>query len=581
MSVRRTVCVFALITVAAFGCSKGNQDDGVKTVAPDAVLGDAPSAKDDEEVAKSQAGGPLQMPEKGGLWPWSVGSAPALEARAPVSLTSFIVPGRTIHGAIVNSAAARGAVFLNDWVEKKSPSFTHLLWCDLTRGQVIGQCDIKDMYLPFDMHGDGRRLLARRSDAGGRGAQGLELWSMGPGDKIDRKTFHPYWKGTSADGESRGDPDPPNFIRKEAEVRWAGFVGRDHIASVTGNGELKIWALNTLKQVAVFPGVVGMPGVTCDCAKLAFVTDRSVALYDPAVNKIVGARPIGKPPLDAVLAFHPDGKLLAIGGTGRIILLDLATGQSWDAMVADLKLNYHGLLPDFGWAGTQHVYHNGSLYDLNTPIPVWQYSWQKWAMPRGREVWMIAQRGLQKEVALLSFVLPHPNALAQIEEALRQPGLFALRPGDDVRVDVSGLPTDRQKEIKQVLEGRAKLLGYRLNSAATVVFEASEDKRSTPRSITYSFSGAGSRTYKYDERKARLKIVKAGRAIWETAGCQEPPILLVAKGSAPPTEAPNWFGDPDFDLFTKRPIPGVIRGDANKKALGTTDVAADGLHDRQ
>ena len=62
MSVRHLICAAALVALAASGCSRRNQNDGVKVVAPDAVLADTPSATDVEEAVEPQPGGPLASP---------------------------------------------------------------------------------------------------------------------------------------------------------------------------------------------------------------------------------------------------------------------------------------------------------------------------------------------------------------------------------------------------------------------------------------------------------------------------------------------------------------------------------------
>lgn len=74
---------------------------------------------------------------------------------------------------------------------------------------------------------------------------------------------------------------------------------------------------------------------------------------------------------------------------------------------------------------------------------------------------------------------------------------------------------------------------------------------------------------------ARLKIVREGKVLWEASSCHEPPFTIVFN-----RDVSGAFGDPDYSLFAKRPLPGVIRGDNTKAALGQTDVGADGLRDR-
>jgi hypothetical protein len=91
---------------------------------------------------------------------------------------------------------------------------------------------------------------------------------------------------------------------------------------------------------------------------------------------------IGHPPDGPVLAFSPDAKTLAVGGTGRTVLLDLTSGEVW-AVAAPLV----------------------------TP-------------------------GKEKVITLRAYTLPHPEVQAKIDKKLARPGVFALRPGDAVTIDV-------------------------------------------------------------------------------------------------------------------------------------------------
>lgn len=556
---------FLIIGIMVTGCSRNNATDrDIKGLVNSNA---APSSQNQESKAapsqavvqvKSARPGQLALPDKGGVWPWPVGPAPAGPPPQRVSLTQAIPPGMVIvQGAAINSQAGKAVIMFLESDFKKKYSGTCVSWCDLTRGQVVYNWRVKDLVAPFDLHRNGRQLLVRATPSSRGEKNVLELWTVIEVGGLSRKPW-----------EAFGD-----------DVKWAGFVGRGHIAAVANDGELKIWRLDGLQKVGAVQDVVGLPAVTPDGNKLAFLTENHVALFDPAVEEIIGMRRIAKPPDDAVLAFRPDGKMLACAGTGRSDIIDLTTGQRWSAMIPDLKMAYHGLLPDFGWAGDQHLYHKGDVYDLFTPIPVWRYQMAKWASARGGSTWVIAENFPSKEIALLSLNLPHPAALAKIETAIRDPNLFALRPGDAVRVDVSGLAADQRKEIKATLERRVKELGYRLDPAASVVFLALEEKTGTPKKVTYNFN-KGSKTFSYTRRQARLQIVKAGQVLWETADSDDPPFIIMYHDAGELDDKVAGYGSPDYGIFTNRPIPGVIRAKhKHGGALGWSSLRASGIQD--
>src|SRR5262249_61628614 len=166
---------------------------------------------------------------------------------------------------------------------KKKTSGVRLLWCDLPSGRVTQEWVLPNKYCaPFDLHADGRQIIVRRLGIQHVENEALELWTIAPDGQLHLRTWMPHWSQTPK-------PDPRSYYTK-AVVRWAGFVGRDHIVSVCEDGELHIWERQSLRRVGSFMGVLGLPAVTPDGTLLAFVTGEDIALLDPAAGKIIGAR---------------------------------------------------------------------------------------------------------------------------------------------------------------------------------------------------------------------------------------------------------------------------------------------------
>ena len=184
---------------------------------------------------------------------------------------------------------------------------------------------------------------------------------------------------------------------------------------------------------------------------------------------------IGHPPDGPVLAFSPDAKTLAVGGTGRTVLLDLTSGEVW-AVAAPLV----------------------------TP-------------------------GKEKVITLRAYTLPHPEVQAKIDKKLARPGVFALRPGDAVRIDVSALPADRRAEARAALDRQAKAVGYRPAPGAAVALVGTANATGPKRPATYHFwTNRASERIEHVERHARLKVVWAsdGRVLHQ-AEASHPALFVI------------------------------------------------------
>jgi hypothetical protein len=573
----RLLCLFLAVIA---GCSRGPEPD-IKTVAPNAFEKPAEQegeidvgAKEEPDAAAPKPDlGRLTLPDDGGDWP--LVAAKTIQA-VPVPLAHLLTGSLHPHNVAISAASGRAVVSIweTDFTKKKTG--THLFWCDLTTGKVTHTWDAHPYYLAvFDIDASGRQFLLKRHDGSERERHVLHLWTVAEDGLLLRKEWEPYYAGNTPDGEPR-DNDAAHIRRREADVIWAAFVGRDHVVTVCGSGELKVWERESLKQVAVITDVVGLPALTNDGERVAFVTKDRVALLDPQTRRIVAVQRIGKPPDNAVVAFRADGKRVAIAGAGKATVVNLETAVTWDEMQPELKLEYHGILPEFGWVSQHTLYFNGDLYDLPLPIKIWHYGVPHCATVRGGQVWAVTHALGENDVTLRAFTLPHPRAAQAIAGASQRRDLFVLRPGDTVRVDVAGVPQNKRQEVRDTLERRVRELGYRISDYAPTTFVASVD--STGHTVTKTYTiGKEQVTGSYDERCARLKIIQNSRVLWEEAGTDSPGMMILVPNNVDAKDYISRFGSPSYDLFSKRPLPGLLRPKGDAKPLGESQLTAGGV----
>jgi WD40 repeat protein len=93
---------------------------------------------------------------------------------------------------------------------------------------------------------------------------------------------------------------------------------------------LVLWDLESGREVRELAGAVGVGGVAFapDGKRVAAITEKGSALFDVASGAIACALEGSVGPADAAFAFSPDGRLLALTGADNVVrLFDTATGK--------------------------------------------------------------------------------------------------------------------------------------------------------------------------------------------------------------------------------------------------------------
>ena len=454
--VRRTAGLLAAL-VAAAGCSKSPspQPEAAAEAAPPPVA-DAASQTSAGPIRAGTGPAPVEPPpppkpgEVTGTGPW-----PDLGAFPDPGHRSVAIPNVTgaVTGVAVNTAAGRAVVF--EAVAGRPGGATRVILCDTAAGAIASEWEIKDTLVPLDLSPDGQRVLARVQSAPGT----LVLLTVGDDLRLRRKSWAAHGPPESrrrAGGRDRAD--------RSHHVNWAGFVSDTRLASCSVAGQLRVFDTTTAERVGFFEGVLGRPAVCPDGTRLLALCTSGLAVLDPAAGRVVAVRPFDPPPGEKVLAVSPDGKTVACAAQGRVALLDLASGDRWDALIPAL-----GTGPDrhaaFGWVGTGHLLYGANLFDPAISVPVWRFDGAAGLAVVGPKVWAVTKpaaggaKYAQGVHPAGQGSWPRPSATAGLEK----PGAFALKAGAAVRVDVSGLPADKQAAVRAEVERNLARAGYRLD----------------------------------------------------------------------------------------------------------------------
>jgi hypothetical protein len=392
----------------------------------------------------------------------------------------------------------------------------------------------------------------------------LRLWVIGRDGQLKR------WNAT-AHTAPRDGLRTDTTVSGQLEVRWAAFLG-ERVVSMSRGGQLRVFNTEGLKPVATIDALPCRPAISPDESKVAFLIGQSVALLDPQTRKILGTRWIGQAPVHPVLRFSPDGRKLAIGGNGRAIILDMATGDFQNRFMPQLDVNDNGQFDrPFGWAGPNHLLADSLLFDLQLTAPVWSYSPAELVQFRGRDVWACVRAPGSPIATLKLYQLPGPGVEAAIASTRKKPGVFGLFPGSPVKIDVTGIPEERRSEVEQSLDKRLRALGFTPDPKADAIVFASVDSPGTRPSVVFGSLGS----YSYTKKPARLRVVLNNKELWNDAWAVEAPATVeLPKG----TKLGDYLdrlsiGQPDYRAFSLAPLPTHLPGpNAPSGPLGHTSL---------
>jgi WD40 repeat protein len=453
--------------------------------------------------------------------------------------------------------------------KKGQPSFTRADLCDTSSGKIITEWPIPAQQAVIDLSPDGRAFLTTYSQPG-KDRNTLRLWIIGTDGQLRRFAWKPHTP-TRPDG-IRFEPGERTDPLSAQEIRWAAFVGNDRIVSYSQLGQLRVFETDGVKPLVSVEGSPCRPALSPDGNKVAIVTGNAVTLVDPVAGTVNGTRWVGQIPAHAALAFSPDGSKLAIGGNGKAFFLNMISGDVQEAVLPKLHVSDTGKYDKpFGWAGNSFLFADSHLHDQRFPASVWDYSGVEQVQFSGNRIWACVRSSGSTTSALYSYSLPNPQSIESIEEACDQSELFALKVGDGIKIDVTGLPENKRGEVQTALEQRLKSLGYKVDPASKAILLASVDTTGTKSGTAYT----GLETFVYQKKPAVLRLVVNGKELWTGAWAIEPPFTIRMAPSVALADHLKQFeiGEPNYKLFTAAPIPSYFPGpQAPTSPFGNTEL---------
>ena len=495
----------------------------------------------------------LTLPDSDQGGPWPIG--PYVKSNSPirnVELTELPKDHRFLGLTVSEQSGLAIATFLDNSVRGKYD--TYALIIDLAHGKVQTKWSVPDFAQPISINSSGTKVLFSSSNGAGR-----EVLYVGQRESNDQDFELSHWQPLEKPGTKQSTYD------KSIRLKWASFVGQ-RVVAVNEQGRMHVFDDVNGQILKWVSGVEGFPTLTPDQEKIVFVNKQNVLLFDPDELAITHALKVDEIPEHAILSVDPLANKLLIAGTGKAIVVRLDDLTCDHIRIDKLATKNQLTTPDLAWFGDSLFFYQDRLYDFDSPMPVWSFSFTDQLHLVGESLWGITKSG--GIIKLQRFGLKAKSILGEIREAYRTSDVIPFRAGDSVQIDVSQLPAEHQTDAMTALQKSLEKAGYVVDKTAPVKAVATLGD-SVDRDITYQHRG-DSKTFDYRGQTANLVIEKDGQRLWGMAKTHFPPGFIPKSQLEDKTVVAKW-GKPDYSVYSSE-IPTFMRNSRSGHFLGHTDL---------
>jgi hypothetical protein len=508
---------------------------------------------------------------------WKVAINPAADASfksAPVALPARLNFWESCSALVVNPASRKALVGYQWNVHNAGKNVSRMLYCDLESGKILGQTPIDGLVTPIALDDEGTQGIVKRT-VGDR--DHIEFWSLGEKGLAKTKELIP------ADPKNRG-----------RDVRWAVFLDKKRLLTASyAGGMVVLWDLPTLKPIwHILTQPESVSALAPDRKHVAFISGANLGMLDVDAGKVIAMRPIPTAYWPS-LAFSPGGKWLACGASDHVYVWNVATGE----LHRDHRVNALDVWGTIAWPNDSMMLTNNKwLMDADLGFKYWEYKGHNHVQVHGTQGWFVTHDNNSGVIAPAA--VPGPVVQEAIDKASAD---IVLKPGAAVKLDATELPhaKDREKAAKSLTDQLAKK-GYKVDGDAKLELLATTDvgktvelnfipsandnnrpwmpapprlPGSTPPKLP---PGTKVRTVTMEQHFSRLKLVLAGKTVWELSADNLPKKVQLEEGQTLEQHLKK-LERPNYAFYDTVDLPRVLHRTAGLGPVGSSTVTISGV----
>jgi WD40 repeat protein len=367
-------------------------------------------------------------------------------------------------------------------------------------------------------------------------------------------------------------------------IYQAGFVDDDHVVTVSSEGILVVWRLDTLTPLFRIDEVNGYAlspgGKTLAILRGNSIADKDLAWCDSHTGEGLGTIPVQG--MVSGLAFHPRGDRLALShgddSNRTVSILNLADGTTQTSFAVP------DLAERLDWIGDDYLLFGGQqLISLPLQAVVWSYDVDKLVgsqpQPTGR---VIFAQPAGKTWKLRTVTPPHADLVAKLDPA-KLANLALVKPGETVSYTLT-IPDDPElASVKQVahefFQGaleRAEMKVATTPQGIQVVAELSLKKLDN---VQLSKIGdfRATETVQRKELHWTIRYRQGNQELWKVdrvVGNLDRFLVRLADGEAAQTGVDRQMAESMVERLKGLTLPKFVFGPAARGGLGHSPLAA-------
>lgn len=446
---------------------------------------------------------------------------------------------------------------------RDSKKITRMELVDLKTGQTLANASGDGLWKALAIADDGERIVVQ--DVSQRDVSGETLGTVTLRGKkiVPIDLWKPYEKMDKA--------------VKEKIVRFARFINGGKLLTLSQNGRVVIWDFESRTPVRRFNyhGAC-QPSLSNDRKYLAIcggdifgIVNLEDASATPSVMKA--------PQMNYWLSssFSPTCKRFAAATMGKLMVWDVASGD----------VLFEGKIPGVPTNGQVHFPHedfvminNDKVIEIDSKIKLWRYHGASPVNIGGQTAFVHIGKGSGK---MLPISIPHPEALALLQEAKSDSDLFILKKGAKVSLDLNQVPQRYRGDVEQKLKENLERKGFVYAGSAPLVLTA-KITGPTQEAINYTFAGS----FVFNQYDSFLNLNYEGKSLWGSRASNVPGMVSgrdkagIKKQLQQAGSKPNlgFFGGAQLPDYLQKPSAGSSNN-RDAQMLGSTAIGLNGLGD--